>query len=135
MGIIRVQMAVGDGLLTAFKNRTNSAKFDRRGGWSGNFSVDLQQSGGGGGGWNGASWRMFRTAAEAGVDEPDWESFLADVVQDAKHNTGIPNVSFISAIHEDETPGLSPHAGFDALMADVAKKPWELEVVPAPPPF
>lgn len=123
-------MAVTDGQLTAFRNRVNNVKFDRRGGWADNFAVDLQRVGGGGAGWNGASWRMERLAANAASNEPDFETFLTDVVQDAQTNTGTAAVQFIYQIHEDDYPGQHPSAGFDGLLANTTIKPWALEVVP-----
>ena len=139
MAKIRIHMAVTDGQFNAIKNRTNTPLFDKRGGWAGNFSIDLRRADDPDAGWNGASWVMYDTIASSiaaeGEEAINWERFQSDVIALVRHNTGAPNVGFVSAVHETEYPGLSPRAGFDALLADTVKKPWALERVPAEPPL
>ncbi len=126
---IRTHMMITDGQVVAASNIIrDSPLLDIRGGGLDTFSVDLQRVGGAGAGWNGASWVMERT----GLDTVSFELFVKDVIEELgmKHNTGLANVQVVTCVHEDDTPGQTAREGFDACLANVAKKPWALEEVP-----
>lgn len=129
---IRVHMFITDGMLTAARNAIKDSLLDPRGGGLGAFSIDLRRVGGGGAGWNGASWVMDRD----GLTTVSFELFVRDIIEglSMQHNTGAVNVQICTYIHEDEFPGMTPRQGFEAALADLVKKPWALERVPPPPP-
>ena len=129
---IRVHMFISDGQLTAARNAIKDSLLDPRGGGLNEFSIALRRVGGGGGGWNGASWVMERE----GLTTISFELFVRDIIEslNMQWNTGAASVQVVTYIHEDEFPTSTPREGFEAALADTVKKPWALERVPDPLP-